>query len=502
MAEDDFKAEVEVFLIRHDMKPAAFGALALKDPKFVFDLRKGRSPSMKTIDRVRRFMADHEAPQMVEPVPLTEPVPTEPVPVALPQTVEPPRMEEPGIEEKARDTKTQPPREKRRGCGGLFLFLVLLALVLSAIGIAALKPGLALCAVAGISRLAGGAGAVPMASRPAGTDMAQLTALTDALQGDYNEMRRQVAAMGMRLDDAAKRIEALEGSGTAAGAAAPDGGRLAAIENRLTALENRPAAPGSGTENPSLDERLSHLEQQMAGAQHDLSVLEEQADQVMNAEQPQIQIEMQIADNADAIATLKGDVAGLKQTLTGLDSQSLGTLQKEVSQSAVTASFLRLDAAVRSGNPYDSALDLYRNEVAAAPGDWPSADALQSAAATGIASASALQESFQTLTPALLADEDEGKSWTDRLLSRLKSVVVIRKKGEAVEETAGPDAIIEEAGAAVDSGDFDAAVTALETLPPPVLAKAENWIATAKVRHDALGALAGMAQALSLPEAR
>ena len=48
-----FLSEIERFLQAAGMDPTALGKQALGDPSFVFDLRKGRSPSTRTIDKVR-----------------------------------------------------------------------------------------------------------------------------------------------------------------------------------------------------------------------------------------------------------------------------------------------------------------------------------------------------------------------------------------------------------------------------------------------------------------
>lgn len=58
---DQFRSEVEEYLTATDMKPTQFGVAALKDPGFVFELRTGRSPTLKTIDRVRAWMAENPA---------------------------------------------------------------------------------------------------------------------------------------------------------------------------------------------------------------------------------------------------------------------------------------------------------------------------------------------------------------------------------------------------------------------------------------------------------
>ena len=48
--------EVEKFLRRSDIAPTRFGKDAVGDPRFVFDLRKGRDPRPRTIQRVLAFL--------------------------------------------------------------------------------------------------------------------------------------------------------------------------------------------------------------------------------------------------------------------------------------------------------------------------------------------------------------------------------------------------------------------------------------------------------------
>lgn len=47
---------IEAYLRRHDMSPAGFGQRSLGDPCFVADLARGRSPSLRTADKVLVFM--------------------------------------------------------------------------------------------------------------------------------------------------------------------------------------------------------------------------------------------------------------------------------------------------------------------------------------------------------------------------------------------------------------------------------------------------------------
>ena len=48
--------KIELFLRRTGMRATTFGRLATRDPRFVFDLRKGREPRRATERRVEHFM--------------------------------------------------------------------------------------------------------------------------------------------------------------------------------------------------------------------------------------------------------------------------------------------------------------------------------------------------------------------------------------------------------------------------------------------------------------
>ena len=48
--------EVEKHLRQSDMAATRFGRDALGDPRFVFDLRRGREPRPRTVARIRAFL--------------------------------------------------------------------------------------------------------------------------------------------------------------------------------------------------------------------------------------------------------------------------------------------------------------------------------------------------------------------------------------------------------------------------------------------------------------
>ena len=61
MTAQKFLSEIEGFLAARNFDPTSLGKQALGDPSFVFDLRKGRSPSTRTIEKVRAWMREQES---------------------------------------------------------------------------------------------------------------------------------------------------------------------------------------------------------------------------------------------------------------------------------------------------------------------------------------------------------------------------------------------------------------------------------------------------------
>ena len=50
--------EIEIFLRSSGVPPTSFGRRAVNDPRFVFDLRRGREPRPETVARVVDFLED------------------------------------------------------------------------------------------------------------------------------------------------------------------------------------------------------------------------------------------------------------------------------------------------------------------------------------------------------------------------------------------------------------------------------------------------------------
>lgn len=63
ITEAELLSRIDTFLDRHDMAPTTFGRKATGEPQLIDSIRKGRSPSLKVVNRVIEFMdrTDEEA---------------------------------------------------------------------------------------------------------------------------------------------------------------------------------------------------------------------------------------------------------------------------------------------------------------------------------------------------------------------------------------------------------------------------------------------------------
>jgi hypothetical protein len=58
-----FIGRIDQFLADTGLAETTFGRMACNDSTFVADLREGRSPSLRTLERVETFMNDYAAPR-------------------------------------------------------------------------------------------------------------------------------------------------------------------------------------------------------------------------------------------------------------------------------------------------------------------------------------------------------------------------------------------------------------------------------------------------------
>ena len=67
--EEQFHGRLSAFLRRTGLRPTTFGMKALGDPNLIRQIRAGRSPSLRTADRVLDFMAAYERDPRAKRIP-------------------------------------------------------------------------------------------------------------------------------------------------------------------------------------------------------------------------------------------------------------------------------------------------------------------------------------------------------------------------------------------------------------------------------------------------
>ena len=60
---DQLLAEIEAFLIRHDMASSTFGRISSRDPHILPWLRKGNGITTRRYEHLKKFMANYEISQ-------------------------------------------------------------------------------------------------------------------------------------------------------------------------------------------------------------------------------------------------------------------------------------------------------------------------------------------------------------------------------------------------------------------------------------------------------
>lgn len=230
--------------------------------------------------------------------------------------------------------------------------------------------------------------------------------------------------------------------------------RLSALENRLSQLENKPepvAPPPVAVDLAPLEKRLSALESKPAML--DPATLD--------------RVSQQIRQNLQS------------------------SQQESESRRLRVVAALQLITAWQAGQAFDAAWQAAN--ASASEGDAFS-QMLEDAAPTlllwrnqGIPALATLTSTFPDMARAVVAASvAPGTSWWQQSVTRLRSLIVIRRQGQAVSanETA-PDALLARAEVRLKAGDLAGAVSEVEKLEDSVSAPATDWLSAARARLQA-----------------
>ncbi len=297
-----------------------------------------------------------------------------------------------------------------------------------------------------------------------------------------------IPALNDRIAALERRVAALSDDVATAAFASPDGGGdvaarvLGAIDERVTALEQAPAPASAPAPVAAAPAVASDVDERLAGLARSLSALERQLGAV--EQRPAV---------AAADPGLGDAIARLNQRLAALEAQPAAGGGEGRAALTLFLAAGRLQSAVTAGRPYAEELAVARR-LAMADADLIAQLApLAADAATGVARVDVLRTRFAATARAVIhaAATAAGDDWLGRTLARARSVVSVRRVGEPAAGQAPAD-IVARAEARLVVDDLAGAVAELAALDGAAATAATSWLAAARARLDADGAVAAL----------
>jgi hypothetical protein len=289
--------------------------------------------------------------------------------------------------------------------------------------------------------------------------------------------RGESDALGSRFGDLDQRLAAVAQ-------------QQARVEERVARLEQQvKSAAASGPPPAALEQRFAALEQRAgAMAQH-------QGEVEQRAERFQDQASTSYAALRDQVEKLAAAQQGLAQSA---KERGDGTDQ------ALLLSLEPLRHAIDSGRPFAPELSAIEALARDRPEVRDGLKPLEAMAAKGVADKLALARRFeQEVAPAMLrAAQPHEDSWTGRLWSGLRSLVVIRRvDGTGTNADDPTEAAVAQAEKALAANDLASAVKAVEAVNSRATGPAQSasapWLTAARERVAADAALATLTRQLT-----
>lgn len=286
--------------------------------------------------------------------------------------------------------------------------------------------------------------------------------------------------------------------------------QLSALESKVSELAGRKvlteddvkavidSSGGAGIDDAqisALKERLDALEKSLASVKSSETTDGGGPDAVSGATAA---IGASVQALSQRVQKLESDVAtasSVESRVTDMEERVRATPSGEA-KAAVVLAVSDLDHAVSRSVPFSKELDALK---AVAGDDATLAEpisTLEPMAETGVPSLIELRASFPDVAAEVSRVHADwtGEDWVDKALSRVTSLVSVRKTGEDAVAAEGTDGAVAQAEAALILGDVDAAVKAMKGLEGPPAEAAAPWLARAQKRLDAMAALAALRQ--------
>lgn len=344
--------------------------------------------------------------------------------------------------------------------------------------------------------------AIPDAA-PASVSDADITALSTRLDGLASQLEQLASAQTQQSDSYARLQASIEDIPTGDG-----GGVSPAVIAALKAqLEDANSARSALSQNvEAVSEQIGALSESVVRSGDDIASAQALSDVATALRERLARLEERLdlvasaAEGAAAPEALDSVNTTMQVAIEGFETR-LGALEN-VRQQATAAMVAgletaRLAQAVGNGRAYAAELKaLTQLKAQAGPALPDISDLLadiQGFADTGIPSGATLSAQLEERSREILTaiDTPDGANWWERLLARMRNLVTVRSVGDGAQGGAAPD-VLARAEAAARTGDWDAVVAEIDTLPETAKASFGGWWDQARARANAQRALADL----------
>lgn len=313
----------------------------------------------------------------------------------------------------------------------------------------------------------------------------------EAQEGQVAELSGELESLGSRLDEQASQTTELSGNVEQIQSAVSE------IQNQVAGLE--PAEGGVPQE--TLDELRAAADEGVAGLAQQLTEMSERMDsleaQVEEAAQSGGGTGQDLSAYESQLDELQQQLDDQRAQIAETEEQAQQMQQEAQAQTrAVTAraALTRVQAAVEGGGSFDTALaDLQSATDAQVPA------VLRDSAGSGLATLGQLQRRFPDAARAALDASLQSTAGEGGMMDRVGKFLQAQTGARSIEprEGDGPDAVLSRAGAAVDQGNIEDALSELDSLPDAGREAMSEWIEAAQTRVEATAAVDDLAANLN-----
>lgn len=266
--------------------------------------------------------------------------------------------------------------------------------------------------------------------------------------------------------------------------------RLQGLEQSVAAVRQMATAAAGPREAAEARASLQELSERLAALEKSGGTLQQLSNRVSELEKTDSAKEQNVAAGNRALATAIDDIA---KRVGALEKAEVKATRAGSDARAIVLAVAQLREVLRGAGPFAKELEALKAIGGGHPDVLKATAALQPFAAKGVPTIADLRTRFETTATriARAAGDVKGEGWFERTVSRLSTLVTVRRL-DGRGGDGSPDTALAEAERHLKDGDLIGCVQALERLTGAAAEAAAPWLQEARARIAVEGALAAL----------